>query len=496
MQRDEFQSRLDRASRGFAKTLDDAATRRARQRALERVWLLAPIPALIVLFVFAGSRLFDFDMPAIPAAVLVFGTLALVVFVAMTTWFSAGTSRGVSKRDALARADRELGLDERLLSASQFLESEESSPFAAAAIEDAEPELERLERHQLKLFREPARFGTAASVALLAAIPLLILAVAILPDASAENPFEGATPRSSSRAELEAPRKGLEGNERRDEPQSEDIESPKPRRPDDAQRAEARTAKLPLSDQIKDAKGASGEGKSADAADSSGASNSRGAPSNQAQSSKTSKKPSKKKPKKKKKGSKKDEAAPKQKDAKEDAGATAGRGAASGSNKSPASSTWSSKDQVVSDDEDDLEDDEEIDDEFEENEARGGIQPSLRDRRPPVNRDLSISFGNGKDPDANGRGGPSEQKKSRGVASLVLGVPIPDHIKGRPNSGKTKITQERVEPKEERAQPLAAEDRQPREAPIGTISRPELEPWMRRLLRDYYLTIRSQEARP
>ena len=35
------------------------------------------------------------------------------------------------------------------------------------------------------------------------------------------------------------------------------------------------------------------------------------------------------------------------------------------------------------------------------------------------------------------------------VASLVLGVPIPDRVKGRPGPGRTKITQERVEPEAE-----------------------------------------------
>ena len=111
-----------------------------------------------------------------------------------------------------------------------------------------------------------------------------------------------------------------------------------------------------------------------------------------------------------------------------------------------------------------------------------------------MNRDLGIGFGNQKNPDANGRGGPSEQKKSRGVASLVLGVPIPDHVKGRPNPGKTKITQERVEPMAEDAEPVTAGERRQRETPVGHLSRPDLLPWMRDLLKSYYLSLRSEEA--
>ena len=81
-------------------------------------------------------------------------------------------------------------------------------------------------------------------------------------------------------------------------------------------------------------------------------------------------------------------------------------------------------------DDDEIDEEDEIEDEDESEEARGGVQPSLRDRKPPVNRDLRIGFGNQKNPDANGRGGPSAQKKSRGVASLVLGVSDP-----RPREG-------------------------------------------------------------
>ena len=136
-----------------------------------------------------------------------------------------------------------------------------------------------------------------------------------------------------------------------------------------------------------------------------------------------------------------------------------------------------------------------LDDEFDDSDARGGVQPHLRDRRPPVNRDLGIGFGNQKNPDANGRGGPSEQKKSRGVASLVLGVPIPDHVKGRPNPGKTKITQERVEPQAENAKPADASARMPRQAPVGYLPRPQLMPWMRDLVRSYFRALRTKPGK-
>lgn len=245
----------------------------------------------------------------------------------------------------------------------------------------------------------------------------------------------------------------------------------------------------------KKTQGAMGNGQSADAASASGKSQARGAPSSQAQASKTGKKSKKKHKNKKPKKTKPQETPKAPKTPNEDSGSTAGRGAASGSNKSPSASPWTSKDQVTSEDEEDLENDEEVDDEFDDSDSRGGVQPHLRDRRPPVNRDLGIGFGNAKNPDANGRGGPSEQKKSRGVASLVLGVPIPDHVKGMPNPGKTKITQERVEPQAETAKATTASSRTPRQSPLGFLPRPQLTPWMRDLVRSYFRSIRTKPAK-
>jgi hypothetical protein len=74
----------------------------------------------------------------------------------------------------------------------------------------------------------------------------------------------------------------------------------------------------------------------------------------------------------------------------------------------------------------------------------GGIQPMLKDRNEAPSNDLGISGEEG--PPGTGRGGPTPPKKSRGTASLVLGVPIPDFVRGRVGPGTTKITHERVEP--------------------------------------------------
>ena len=244
------------------------------------------------------------------------------------------------------------------------------------------------------------------------------------------------------------------------------------------------------------AAGRTSPGRPGEAQRASGSSRSRGAPSGQAQRSAAeepdaSREPAPPKPREE--DEEPDE--PRRPVNEEESGATAGRGSSRGSSRNPAVSEWTSRDQVTAPEDEDLEDDRDTEDEEEEQESRGGVQPHLRDRKPPVSRDLRISFGNNPNPDANGRGGPSEQKKSRGVASLVLGVPIPDRIKGQPNPGRTKITQERIEPRAEEATPVAAGDRGARAASAGTVPRPDLAPWMRALVRAYFLGLRS-EGRP
>jgi hypothetical protein len=273
----------------------------------------------------------------------------------------------------------------------------------------------------------------------------------------------------------------------------------RPRTPTDQEKTNRRSATRRAADlgslpeQTREAEGRLGTGQAAEAetADSPGAS--RGAPSSQGQPSRPDRdrKPKDAKPRKPGKPAAEPPAQPKS-ESEEPAGSTAGQGASRGSNRNPAVSDWSSRDHVSTPDDDEVEDDVDIEDEEESEEARGGVQPNLRDRKPPVNRDLRIGFGNQKNPDANGRGGPSAQKKSRGVASLVLGVPIPDRVKGQPNAGKTKVTQQRIEPDREEPDAIAAADRAPRSGPVGAVSRPGLSPWMRDVIRTYFLQLREQ----
>ncbi len=398
----------------------------------------------------------------------------------------------ISADTALTTADSRHGLEDRLRTSAEFLASTERSSFMEAALLDAADHCTEIRGKQFPEQLETA--GSPAAVLSWLAVALLLLGItAWIP---APEQAEVATdPQTGDHIAQLSPIAARPRQQPRDK--APEAQQPEPTRAKAPNRPQQETAPpsrrdSQLSEAEKKTQGIMGSGQSADAASASGKSQARGAPSSQAQASKSGKKSKKKQKAKKPKKAKPQEAAKQPKKPNEDSGSTAGRGAASGSNKSPSASPWESKDQVTSEDEDDLENDEEVDDEFDNSDARGGVQPHLRDRRPPVNRDLGIGFGNQKNPDANGRGGPSELKKSRGVASLVLGVPIPDHVKGRPNPGKTKITQERVEPQAENARPTDATARTPRQAPIGHVARPEMTPWMRDLVRSYFQTLRDK----
>lgn len=401
------------------------------------------------------------------------------------------TSTPIDERRGLRLLERELGSDGRLVAALEFGKRGARSSFESAAIEDARSWFERAREQAIRTDWLPA--NPSAWRDLLAPALSVALAVASAWLAPSEAPDLSETPRSDI-VRADGPRSqrraGEESGRREDAviPPTRAVEKPRERLAA-TKSAQQRTA-APEETPPRDSTGKSGEGATATPTQSSSASESKGfdsaaTPPNEASSETKTRKQKPAAPKAANERSEKKKL--------EASGATAGKGTGSGSSKNPGATDWQSKDQVTSDEEERLDNDEEVDDETEESEARGGVQPNLRDRRPAVNRDLQIGFGNRPNPDANGRGGPSEQKKSRGVASLVLGVPLPDHVKGHPNPGRTKITQERVEPRADETSSVAAEERMSRATSIGPLDSrsPMRSPWLDRIVRDYFSNLRN-----
>ncbi|MCP3915536.1 MAG: hypothetical protein GY711_08280 [bacterium] len=486
-------ARLDTIAARASERIGAMRGRRAASSAAERA---------VVAFLVVGGILFAGQLALVVAgrsprsiglALLLIPLAALYVLVQGARARRSPTARS----EALAAMDHAVRSGERLQTADEFMGIADRSPFMEAAVDDAQDAIQNALRAEplgfVPLWRPAGRSGASLAAGLL----LLVAAVGLgIWGPAGITASEDDTVADASDA-------GPTASETRDEVEAEPPVLPDLAVPDAPRRtpaaggehgAERRDASSDESEDAKRSEGKTGEGRSADAQAASGRTESRGAPSNQAQTS-TPKEPMKKeavKPPKPKK--KRAEAEQRKRKSEENSGATAGRGSSRGSSKNPAASAWSSKDQVPAQEESELEDDEDAEDEDEDQESRGGVQPALRDRKPPVSRDLNIGFGNQKNPDANQRGGPSQPKKSRGTASLVLGVPVPDRVKGQPNPGRNKITQERIEPRPEESVTVDASARAPREGPVGRVGRPEMESWMRDLVRAYFLSLRGKDS--
>jgi hypothetical protein len=136
---------------------------------------------------------------------------------------------------------------------------------------------------------------------------------------------------------------------------------------------------------------------------------------------------------------------------------------------------------------DDGQDEAGVQDEVEEEKTSAVERPSLRKNKPPVDRNLSPRpTGDQPNPNANGRSGPGGRKKTRGVPSMILGVPTPDRIQGMTNPGRSKVTQENSDAERRTAGGLTAEQRRAREAAFGFIDHPLLKPWMLSLVEQYF----------
>jgi hypothetical protein len=430
-------------------------------------------------------------LPALLVAALAIG-LPL-----MFAWLGSREARRSSfaRSRALGEVDRQLELEGRLQAADDFVQRPLPTGFERAAIDDAALRTEAAKAAVLSHRPAVIDWGRWSVIwAGVGAVSMLLMLLVGTFDVRAK--FRSASPdtqvASMGGDVVEAP-----DDEANDPTRAPELPMPLPLDPG-TKNAQARAlaeqaeASPDVSESVKESAGKTGAGRSSGALSSSSGSESRSTPSAQGQSSEPGEPEDKAKPKPKKKPTVAPEnAAPEEKPEEEESGSTAGKGSSKGSNKNPTASEWKSRDQVTESDDQDIEDDEEAEDDEESQENRGGVQPSLRDRRPPVSRDLQISFGNRSDPDANGRGGPSEQKKSRGVASLVLGVPIPDRIKGRPGPGPTKITQERIEPQAEQPGALKGAQRIARSRPTGPLSTLDLEPSLKALVRRYFLRRRA-----
>ena len=403
----------------------------------------------------------------------------------------------IDRQRALLAADKQIGSAERITTADDFMRRSSADGFMKAAVDDASEWAKRGRVAKLEHSKTRRPDSRAAWFAIPGSAILLALVF-----------FVGQFARPATLADVGLSDTNLQLQEsaavtdpdteeqREDAPEETEEEvrkesSKKPQKQKAVNRQGDANAAIP--DNAEESDGKLNEGETRESQQASNPSSARGAPSASGQPSKSDETP---KPRKKKKKKSKPEREREKKEREQDekpSGASSGQGSSKGSDNNAAPSDWASTSQAATPEDDNVEEEDDVDDEEEEQESRGGVQPNMRDRRTPVNRDLQIGFGSARpNPDANGRGGPGGQKKSRGVASLVLGVPIPDRVNGQPNKGRIRITQQRITPEIEESDPVGAQDRTALNGPVGPIHHPELEPWLQNLVRRYFLDQREK----
>ncbi len=170
-----------------------------------------------------------------------------------------------------------------------------------------------------------------------------------------------------------------------------------------------------------------------------------------------------------------------------------GHGQGNSASQQTAAHTWSQSLRTQGEENPEQDNDDMDAEDTEEGSAqRGGIQPMLKDRNVAPSRELGITGGQKKP--GTGRGGPSQPKKSRGTASLVLAVPVPDFVKGRLGPGRTKVVHEQSQPQTQPGDPartFTTSDRSRPESPIPAESIPSE---YQQLIRQYLLALHNQPS--
>ena len=397
------------------------------------------------------------------------------------------------RRVCLALFDKLLDLKGRLQAADEFLSRGPVSPFEHAAVEDAGPFARQALEAELPPVRTPPPVLKARHWPL-GAVSALVLAAVILLDempsladdvpvalaedlptelvALAETATEEETeppiPKASSRRSLDGQRMAAPSEPGPEGERDRAARSQTGTGDTRSSFAKSSTAASLARQAGKAAAGASGEGSSKKEAP-------RERPA----------KPRRENP------SRPDEA--KEEEPETSKGVSGGTGRSSGSRTSssdqPPADDKARNDEAEGDATDDAEEEED-----EEQKGASASKPMLNNRKAAVDRSLSPSGLSDRENDqANGRGGPSGLKKTRGVAAMLLGVPMPDHLRGKSNPGRIKVERERADPEPKTSLAADAADRGSRQESIGYLPHLALAPWMQDTVRDYFLAERARD---
>ena len=424
-----------------------------------------------------------------------------LVFIGLWAFFGFSFGR-VDRQTSLALFDRELGLKDRLQSADEFRVKEQATPFEQAAISDAMPHAEQALQTRLANIdiAKPA-MDTIKWPLVFAAMFIFVLGLSTnglqfeksTVELAMVSPDDHADPNESEE-DVKPPVFPDEKSTEQEVPEP-DAPAAEEQKPTDMKKAteatnsesslaqtdEAQSVPLQTSESGLSASASKQNQPGQAASNIAGLGNEKQKKEEEVAQKKKSKKSEPEKENKSKEEEKDDSAS----------GIAGGKGTGSG-RQSASTEMLEQHSRSREDDFDQDVDQESDDEEDEEQEAASAAKPMLNQRKAPVDRQLTPSgVGFEENEDANGRGGPGGLKKTRGVAAMLLGVPMPDKLRSQINVGRIKVQRERSIPIPNQVQTTNSENRGQMDDSVGTFSRTELKPWMRDVAKKYFLDLRQ-----
>lgn len=468
------------------------AAKEAMARAVVHLFSAAlVVPCLALIGNLAGMAGFSlWPLTTVPTVVLaLIAPIVIVAVYALVIVLREKTDRRV----CLALFDSLFDFKGRLQAADEFLSRGPAGPFEHAAVEDAVPFARGALDTELPALR------TSPPALHARRWPLGVVAVLMLAGATLLGEIPSAPGSSVMALANESPTRLKTGMEN---PAEDDTEIPLPkessRRSLDGQLVTGLSEAQSEGESERAARSQSGTGdaRSSSAKSSKAASLARQAgkaaagASGEGSSKKESPREQPAKPKRENK-SRPEEAKEEQPESSKGVGGGTGRSSGS---RTSASDQAAADDKARNDEDEGDATDDADEEEDEEQKSGSASKPMLNNRKAAVDRSLSPSgLSDQENEQANGRGGPSGLKKTRGVAAMLLGVPMPDHLRGKANPGRIKVERERADPEPKISLAADAADRGQRQDSIGYLPHMALAPWMQETVRDYFLAERARD---
>ncbi len=482
----------------------------AFKESMEKAWPFLGFISLIVPVVYLVVRVYEMiDGGSIwPLGLLLTIVIALAVpLTFLGLWALIGFSFGhVDRKTSLALFDRELQLKDRLQAADEYSVKEHTTTFEQATVQDAAKFAE--EALQKKLGKIEIARPAMNSInwqQLIAALVIFALALTTnalqFDPAEVDEVYETVDPQmavTQGDEQLVVP-------ERRDEEKGSrtlsqrDVRDPEEQRQTKVVEGEQAS---PTDSSITEAQQAGSVPRESMQTGLSGMASQENQPGQAASNISGKGNPEKKEDEQPEANERSNKKSPDQKDAKENekddtaSGIAGGKGSGSG-RQSASTEMLEQLSRSKQDDFDDDVDQESDDEEDEEQEAASAAKPMLNQRKAPVDRQLSPSgVGDEENPNANGRGGPGGLKKTRGVAAMLLGVPMPDKLRSQLNVGRIKVQRERAVPVPNEVVNTESESRGEIDEVVGVFPRPQFTPFQLDTIEKYFIGLREESDAP